>query len=151
MTKRIGKSLLLPLLATAAVLSSCSPRISGRVHLVDTAMRPVANDNAQGTVVNMINTTTTPDKASHAAIADGKGGFASAKDAVVRGTYRVETSRIGYETDTQTVEIGRFTRKTLEIFLKKIEEGARKAIEGSASDKDKIINPGEVNLQPPSM
>jgi hypothetical protein len=33
----------------------------------------------------------------------------------------------------------------------KIDEGKRKAIEGAASDEDKIINPGEVNLQPPSM
>ena len=51
----------------------------------------------------------------------------------------------------QTVEIGRFTRKKLEIRLKKIDEGKRKAIESSATDEDKIINPGEVNLQPPSL
>jgi hypothetical protein len=35
--------------------------------------------------------------------------------------------------------------------LKKIEEGRRKSIKGAASDEDKIINPGEVNIQAPAM
>ncbi len=139
------------LVLLAAVLASCSPKIYGRLELVDTAMRPVAGDNAAGTVVNMINTTAPIEKASHAAVVDGKGEFTSAKDAIVRGTYKVEAGRIGYVTETQTVEIGRFTRKKLEIRLKKIDEGTRKAIESSTSDEDKIINPGEVNLQPPSL
>ena len=108
-------------------------------------------DNAQGTVVNMMNTTAPLEKASHAAVVDGKGEFTSAKDAIVKGMYKVEAGRIGYETETQTVEIGRFTRKKLQIKLKKIDEGKRKAIEGTVSDEDKIVNPGEVNLQPPSL
>ncbi len=139
------------LVLLAAVLPSCSPKIYGKLELVDTAMRPVAGDNAAGTVVNMINTTGPIEKASHAAVVDGKGEFTSAKDAIARGTYKVEAGRIGYVTETQTVEIGRFTRKKLEIRLKKIDEGTRKAIESSTSDEDKIINPGEVNLQPPSL
>lgn len=139
------------LVLLAALLPSCSPRIYGKLDLVDSALRPVAADNAAGTVVNMMNTTAPIEKASHAAVVDGKGEFTSAKDAIVPGLYKVEAGRIGYMTETQTVEIGRFTRKKVEIHLKKIDEGKRKAIESTATDEDKIINPGEVNLQPPSL
>lgn len=149
MIRKIG--FLVTLLMMATLTASCSPRIYGRLDLVDAGMRPVATDNAQGTVVNMMNTTAPLEKASHAATVDAKGEFTSAKDAIVRGMYKVEASRIGYVTETQTVEIGRFTRKKVEFKLKKIDEGKRKAIEGATSDEDKIINPGEVNLQPPSM
>ena len=149
MIRRAG--ILVAFLTMAALAASCSPKIYGRVDLVDAGMRPVAMDNAQGTVVNMMNTTAPLEKASHAAVVDGKGEFTSAKDAIVKGMYKVEAGRIGYETETQTVEIGRFTRKKLQIKLKKIDEGKRKAIEGTVSDEDKIVNPGEVNLQPPSL
>ena len=142
---------LVTLLMVATLTASCSPRIYGRLDLIDAGMRPVATDNSQGTVVNMMNTTAPLEKASHVAVVDAKGEFTSAKDAIFRGMYKVEASRIGYVTETQTVEIGRFTRKKVEFKLKKIDEGKRKAIEGAASDEDKIINPGEVNLQPPSM
>lgn len=142
---------LVSLLMLAALTASCSPRIYGRLDLVDAGMRPVATDNAQGTVVNMMNITAPLEKASHVAAVDAKGKFTSAKDAIVRGIYKVEASRIGYVTETQTVKIGRFTRKKVDFKLKKIDEGKRKAIEGAASDEDKIINPGEVNLQPPSL
>lgn len=137
--------------AAAALCAACSPRIYGTVQLFDFAMRPVATDNAQGTVVNMINTTAPLEKASHAATVDAKGEFSSAKDAIVPGRYKVEAGRIGYVTETQSLDIGRFSRKKVEIKLKKIDEGKRKAIEGTASDADKIVNPGEVNLQPPSL
>jgi len=65
--------------------------------------------------------------------------------------YKVEASRIGYLTETQSVEVGRFSRKELEIKLKKVVEGKRRSIEGARSDADKIVNPGEVNIQPPTM
>src|SRR6267378_3784976 len=39
----------------------------------------------------------------------------------------------------------------VEFKLPKIQEAKRKSIKGSASDEDKIINPGEVNIQPPAM
>jgi len=142
---------LVSLLTVATLMASCSPKIYGRLDLVDANLRPVATDNAQGTVVNMMNTTAPLEMASHAAVVDAKGEFTSTKDAILRGMYKVEASRIGYVTETQTVEIGRFTRKKVEFKLKKIDEGKRKAIEGAASDEDKIINPGEVNLQPPSL
>ena len=54
-------------------------------------------------------------------------------------------------TETQSVEIKKFTRKKVEFKLKKILEGKRRSIEGSKSDEDKIVNPGEVNIQPPTM
>ena len=81
--------------------------------------------------------------------ADGK--FESAKDRLSPGTYKVEASRIGFETETQTVEISKHTQKKLEFKLRQIQEGKRRTIKGSKSDEDKIINPGEVNIQAPTM
>lgn len=142
---------LVTILVAAVILASCSPKIYGRLDLIGPDTRPVATDNAQGTVVNMINTTAPLEKASHSAVVDAKGEFSSQKDAIVPGKYKVEAGRIGYLTETQAAEIGRFTRKKLEFKLKKIDEGAQKAVPASSSDSDKIINPGEVNLQPPSL
>jgi len=133
------------------LLFGCSPKIHGTVALVDPTLAPVANDHPRGTVVNMINTTERIEAASHSATVDEKGQFESAKDAIKPGTYKVETSRIGYETDTQTHEIGRFTSRKVEIRLKKIQEGKRATIQTSSSDEDKIVNPGEVNIQPPTL
>jgi len=56
----------------------------------------------------------------------------------------------GYETQTETVEVGSFGKK-LEIKLRRIDEAKRKSIKGATSDEDKIINPGEVNIQAPAM
>jgi hypothetical protein len=131
-------------------LVGCSPKIYGKVQLVDPGMRPV-NEDPQGTVVNMINTTSSLESASHSVAVDAKGEFTSTKGGVSKGIYKVEASRIGYLTETQTVEIGSFTRKNLDIKLKKINEGKRRSIEGARSDEDKIVNPGEVNIQPPTM
>src|SRR5436309_14223888 len=75
----------------------------------------------------------------------------STKGRLRPGTYREEASRIGYETDTQTVEIKEHTRKKIEFKLRQIQEGTRKTIQGSKSDEDKIINPGEVNIQAPTL
>ena len=135
----------------AAVLPACSARIYGTVQLVDANLQPIAKESPQGTVVNMINTTATLEEASRAVTTDAEGKFETGKDSPPSGTYRVEASRIGYETETQTVEIGSYTRKKVEFKLKKIEEARRRTITGATSDADKIVNPGEVNIQPPSM
>src|SRR6266481_6060112 len=132
-------------------LPGCAAKIQGSVQLVDAGLQPVANESAQGTVVNMINTTAAVEQASHAVTVDAQGKFESAKDRLRPGTYKVEASRIGYETETQTVEIGKHTSKKIDFKLKKIQEARRKTIQGSRSDEDKIINPGEVNIQPPTM
>jgi len=134
-------------------VGACSPKIYGTVQLLDANLQliPPVKESSQGTVVNMINTTTTLDKASGAVISDGEGKFKSAKDYIIPGLYKVEANRIGYMTETQTVKITKFGSKKVEFKLKKIPEGSRKTIEGSKSDEDKIVNPGEVNIQPPTM
>lgn len=137
--------------AMALLLSACSSKIHGTVKLVDPDMKPVAGESPKGTVVNMINITAKVEKASYSVIVDEDGKFESEKDAITQGTYKVEAARIGYDTETRTVEIGRSTRKKLEFELKKIPEGKRKSIAGSSSDADKIVNPGEVNIRPPGM
>lgn len=135
------------------LLSACSPKIYGTVQLVDLNMKPIppAKDTPQGSVVNMINTTSSLEQASHAVTVDAEGRFESQKERIMPGVYKVEASRIGYITETQTVEIKKFTRQKVDFKLKRIQEGKRKTIEGSKTDEDKIVNPGEVNIQPPTM
>src|SRR5213594_2128584 len=89
----------------AVLLPGCAAKIHGRVQLVDANLQPAAKENLQGTVVNMINTTTAVEQASHATTTDVDGKFESTKGRLRPGTYKVEASRIGYETETQTVEI----------------------------------------------
>lgn len=137
----------------ALTIGACSPKIYGTVQLLDISSQPIppAKETSQGTVVNMINTTTTLEKASQAVIVDAEGKFESLKDYIIPGTYKVEATRIGFMTETQTVEVGKFSGKKVQFKLKKIPEGKRKSIEGAKSDEDKIVNPGEVNIQPPTM
>ena len=142
---------LIALIAPLLVLSGCAATIHGTVQLVDGRQQPVPNESPKGAVVNMINTSAAVDKASSSATVDEKGEFESAKDSIAPGVYKVEASRIGYETQTETVEIGSFFSKKVQFKLLKIQEAKRKSIKGSATDEDKIINPGEVNIQPPAM
>jgi hypothetical protein len=132
---------------------ACAPKIYGSIQLLDVNSQviPLAKESPQGTVINMINITTTLEKASQAVNADVDGKFESVKDQTIPGTYKVEASRIGYMTDTQTVEVTRFGGHKVEFKLQKIPEGKQKSIQGARSDKDKIVNPGEVNIQPPTM
>jgi hypothetical protein len=132
-------------------LVACSAKIYGTVQLVDEDMKPIPDDNPKGTVVNMINTSVSVENASHSVVADEKGKFESEEDTITPGVYKVEASRIGYVTETETVEIGGSTSKKLKFALKKIPEGKRRSIAGASSDADKIINPGEVNIQPPGI
>ena len=147
----IGKNILFVVLAL--LLGACSPKIYGTVQLLDPGLKPIppAQESPQGTVVNMINTTTTLEKASHAVVADAEGKFESMKDFIVPGLYKVEASRIGFMTETQSVEVTKFGGQKVNFKLKKIPESKRKSIEGSKSDENKIVNPGEVNIQPPTM
>jgi hypothetical protein len=131
------------------LVSGCAS-IHGTVQLVDSRQQPVPNESPKGAVINMINTSAAIERASTSTLVDEKGEFESPKDSIKRGVYKVEASRIGYETQTETVEVGMFGKK-VEIKLRKIDEGKRKSIRGSASDEDKIINPGEVNIQAPTM
>ncbi len=135
------------------LVGACSPKIYGTVQLLDPALKPIppVQESPQGTVVNMINTSTTLEKASHAVVVDAEGKFESQKDAIIPGMYKVEASRIGFMTETQSVEVGKYSGQKVNFKLKKIPEGKRKSIEGSKSDENKIVNPGEVNIQPPAM
>ena len=133
------------------IFTACSPRIYGTVRLVDKEMHELKDESPKGTVINMINTTAKVENASTSALVDEKGKFESAKDSVTPGTYKVEASRIGFATQTRTVKIGGSTRKKLKFELQKIDEGKRKSIGGASTDADKIVNPGEVNIQPPGM
>jgi anti-sigma28 factor (negative regulator of flagellin synthesis) len=133
------------------ILTACSPKIYGRVRLVDKEMHELKDESPKGTVINMINTTAKVEKASTSVLVDEKGKFESAKESIQPGTYKVEASRIGFGTQTHTVEIGGSTHKKLKFDLQKIDEGNRKSIGGASTDEDKIVNPGEVNIQPPGM
>lgn len=148
---RCKPHLLILLAAMAFLLTACAAKIYGTVELVDDKMQPVQGESPKDTVVLMMNTTAKLENASLTATVNEKGKFESEKDALTPGKYRVEATRIGYETQTESVEIKGSTRKKLAFKLKKIEEGKRKSIESLTSDADKIINPGEVNIQPPGM
>ena len=148
---RCKPHLLILLAAMAFLLTACAAKIYGTVELVDDKMQPVQGESPKDTVVLMMNTTAKLENASLTATVNEKGKFESEKDALTPGKYRVEATRIGYETQTETVEIKGSTRKKLAFKLKKIDEGKRKSIESLTSDADKIINPGEVNIQPPGM
>jgi hypothetical protein len=137
-------------LLVAAASCGCGASIRGTVQLVDARQQPVATESPKGTVVNMINTKAAVEQASTSAGVDEKGEFAAPKGSIKSGVYKVEVSRIGYETETQTVEVGSFGKK-LDFKLRKIEAAKRRSISGAASDEDKIINPGEVNIQAPTM
>ena len=137
-------------LVVLLLISGCGGGIRGTVQLVDSRQQPIANDSPKGAVVNMINTKAALEQASTSAAVNEKGEFESPKDAIQSGLYKVEVSRIGYETQTQTVEVGAFGTK-VDFKLRRIEEAKRRSFKGAATDEDKIINPGEVNIQAPSM
>jgi hypothetical protein len=135
------------------LLSACAPSISGTIQLVDANNKPipVAVASPEGSVVNMINTSAAVEQASYSVTTAADGKFESAKDVIKQGKYQVEVTHIGFQTETRTVEVGTFSSPTVDVSLRKIPEGRRKSIRGSRTDEDKIINPGEVNIQPPSM
>jgi hypothetical protein len=143
----------LPVAILFLCLGACSPSIYGKVQLVDANLQPVppTAESPEGTVVNMINTTSSLEQASHAVTVNKEGKFESEKSKIHKGIYKVEASRIGYQTETQTVEVGRFIGSEVDFKLKKIAEGHRRSTGVSISDEDKIVNPGEVNIQPPTM
>lgn len=145
-----AKKLLL-LLLVAGMTAGCSAKIAGSVRLVDQNLRPVTSDKPDGIVVNMINTTEALENASHSVRTDAMGNFESEKGRVSKGSYKIEVSRIGYKTSTTTAEVGKFGTTKVELLLKKISEGGSRSIRSKNSDEDKIINPGEVNIQPPTM
>lgn len=135
------------------MLTACAPGIRGTITLVDANNKPIpaAVATPEGAVVNMINTSEAVEQASHSVTVTPDGKFESAKDAIKKGKYQVEITHLGYQTETRAVEVGSFSNPSLDVNLRKIPEGKRRTIRGTRSDEDKIVNPGEVNIQPPSM
>ncbi len=135
------------------LLSACAPSIRGSIQLVDANNKPipVAIASPEGAVVNMINTSAPVEQASYSVTVAADGKFESAKDVIKQGKYQVEITHLGFQTETRAVEVGSFSSLTVDVSLRKILEVRRKSIRGSRSDVDKIVNPGEVNIQPPSM
>src|SRR5439155_20173030 len=121
---------LVVLIAPLLLVAGCAATIHGNVRLVDSRQQPIPNESPKGAVVNMINTKAAVDQASASASVDEKGEFESPKDSIKPGVYKVEVSRIGYETQTETVEVGSFGKK-LEIKLRRIDEAKRKSIKGA--------------------
>ncbi|MBI3353968.1 MAG: carboxypeptidase regulatory-like domain-containing protein [Nitrospirae bacterium] len=132
-----------------AILSGCATKISGTVHLLDETGAPLKAENPSGTVINMINLSAPISRANYSVEANDKGLFE--KKELEAGEYKVEASRLGFATETQGAKLGKFSHKKFEFKLKKIPEGKRKSIKEGNKDEEKIINPGEVNIQPPSM
>lgn len=139
--------------ALALSLGACSPKIYGTVQLMDTELRPIpfSKQSPQGTVVNMINITTTLEQASQSVVVDAEGNYASVKGRLIPGTYKVEAARIGFTTETQTLVITKHGSRKVDFKLRAVPEAKRRSIESLDSDENKIVNPGEVNIQPPTM
>ena len=142
---------LISILLMAVLSSGCSSKITGVVRLTDMNMKPLTKVSPEGIVVNMMNTTGSLESGSHAVSTDAKGQFISAEGKIKKGTYKIEVTKFGFVTDTQSVQVGSFGTREVTLVLKKILRSKRRSIRAQGSDADKIINPGEVNIQPPGM
>src|SRR5258707_7484693 len=99
-----ARALLVPIVLM--LVSGCAATIHGTVLLVDSRQQPVPNESPKGAVINMINTSAAVEQASSSATVNEKGEFESPNDSIKPGLYKVEASRIGYETQTATVDVG---------------------------------------------
>jgi len=134
----------------ALLLGGCSAGISGSVRMVDRNNKPIADAPLEGIVVNMINTSSSVERASTSVKTDKKGRFEAGADKIKPGVYKVEVSEPGYVAASKTIEVKESSR-SVDLDLKQLPKGGAQSYRGMKSDKDKIINPGEVNIQPPSM
>jgi len=132
------------------LLGGCSAGISGSVRMVDRNNKPIADAPLEGIVVNMINTSSSVERASHSVKTDKKGRFEAGADKIKPGVYKIEVSEPGYVAASKTIEVKESSR-SVDLDLRQLPKGASQSYRGMKSDKDKIINPGEVNIQPPSM
>jgi len=155
--KNINKGLLLSLIAL--MLSGCAATISGTVKFADPGQGAAAEADAQGEdqgsklegiVVNLINTTADVGAASYSVKTDKSGKYKAEAEQLKPGTYKVEINEPGYRPESKTIEFKDSSRE-VDFELKRMPMGSSRSYRGSKSDRDKIINPGEVNIQPPSM
>ena len=136
-------------LFTIIIAAGCATKVSGTIQLLDENGMLLKAENPAGTIVNMMNLSVPIGKANYSTEANDKGLFE--KKELEPGEYKVEASRLGFATETQGAKLGKFSHKKFQFKLKKIPEGKRKSIKEGNKDEEKIINPGEVNIQPPSM
>lgn len=147
----MGRSMALGIALGALFLGGCATSISGSVKMVDTNNQPVADAKLEGIVVNLINTTSSVENASSSVKTDEQGNFKTdSKQEVKPGTYKIEASEAGYVPASKTIEVKDSSRE-VELVLKQLPRGRTHSYRGPSSDRDQIINPGEVNIQPPSM
>jgi len=132
------------------LLNGCASSISGSVRFVDRDNKPEPDSKLEGVVVNLINTTSSLGQASYSVKTDAKGKFETDAKQLKPGTYKIEVNEPGYLPASKTIEFKDSSRE-VELELKKMPMGGSRSYRGMQSDKDKIINPGEVNIQPPSM
>lgn len=136
--------------ALLVALGGCAPTISGNVKFVDRDNQPEQGGNLEGIVVNMINTTSDISSASSSVKTDKNGKFQADSKQLKPGTYKVEIDEPGYYPVSKTIEF-KSSSRSIDLDLKKMPMGKSRSYKGMQSDKDKIINPGDVNIQPPSM
>lgn len=155
--KAMQKSL--PIALLTLLLSACAANITGSVKFTEpeskaadsgSADKSAQDSRLEGIVVNMINITSQIGEASYSVKTDNKGKFAADPKQLKPGTYKIEVNEPGYLPVSKTIEFKDSSRE-VELELKKMPTGASRTYRGPQSDKDKIINPGEVNIQPPSM
>ncbi len=147
----------LPVALLTLLLSACAANITGAVKFTDPAESKAASadksgqdSRLEGIVVNLINTTSQLGEASYSVKTDKQGRFAADPKQLKPGTYKIEVNEPGYQPVSKTIEFKDSSRE-VELELKKMPTGSSRTYRGMQSDKDKIINPGEVNIQPPSM
>ena len=138
------------LVVSLLMLAGCASNITGSVKFVDRENKPDPEAKLEGVVVNMINTTSSIGEASYSVKTDDKGKFAADPKQLKPGTYKIEVNEPGYLPASKSIEFKDSSRE-VDIELKKMPTGGARSYRGMQSDKDKIINPGEVNIQPPSM
>lgn len=132
------------------LLSGCASTITGAVKFVDRNNKPELDSKLEGIVVNLINTSSSLGQASYSVKTDKSGKFETDAKQLQPGTYKIEVNEPGYLPTSKTIEFKDSSRE-VELELKKMPIGGARSYRGIQSDKDKIINPGEVNIQPPSM
>jgi len=147
---RLRRNLSVLMAAAALCLGGCAAGISGTVRMVDRADQAVPGAKMEGIVVNLINTTASLEQASSSVKTDEKGNFRADPKTLKPGTYRVEVSEPGYMTVTKTIELKDSSRE-VDLVLRQLPRGQSQSYRGPSSDRNQIINPGEVNIQPPSM
>lgn len=132
------------------LLAGCASNITGSIKFADRDNKPEQDSRLEGVVVNLINTTADIGDASYSVKTDNKGRFETDPKMLKPGTYKIEVNEPGYLPTSKTIEFKDSSRE-VELDLKKMPMGGSRSYRGMHSDKDKIINPGEVNIQPPSM